>query len=341
MKIWAKKMETWIIVVCVVVALWWWIYRHRSPHSLPLIVHRPGNNVSEAFVHSGLVRETKDASQCDLLFLESLTDVEALMRTVQVPRRVRFLGGLAGVDALADKASLCRIMRPSEYLPRTFILPQEEDAMRAAMGASPDAAFILKTNEQRQQGHQLVRGKDAIQLNKRFVVGQEMLRDPLLVGGRKVNLRIYVLMTNRAYQMFDDGFVYYTPKPYVPDSVDAAEVITTGYIDRRVYDENPLTVQQLLRHLGPAAGATLRRNIERMVSAVGAAYLPHIKRANAGAKQVRFMILGFDVAPDARLGVKLMEINKGPDLTFKDERDRAVKVRLASTVLRLLVEGAV
>ena len=40
---------------------------------------------------------------------------------------------------------------------------------------------------------------------------------------------------------------------------------------------------------------------------------------------MRFQIFGADLAPDENLEGTLMEINKGPDISFKDERDGGVK----------------
>ena len=50
----------------------------------------------------------------------------------------------------------------------------------------------------------------------------------------------------------------------------------------------------------------------------------------------RFIILGADVSPDQDLNVKLLEMNKGPDLKAKDDRDRAVKEKLVHECINLL-----
>ena len=42
----------------------------------------------------------------------------------------------------------------------------------------------------------------------------------------------------------------------------------------------------------------------------------------------KFVIMGADIAVDKDLSVKLMEINKGPDLGYKDKRDGSVKYNL-------------
>ena len=38
--------------------------------------------------------------------------------------------------------------------------------------------------------------------------------------------------------------------------------------------------------------------------------------------------MGCDIAPDNELKVKVLEINKGPDVMYKDERDKKVKYNL-------------
>jgi hypothetical protein len=38
------------------------------------------------------------------------------------------------------------------------------------------------------------------------------------------------------------------------------------------------------------------------------------------------------VAPDDRLGAKIIEVNKGPDLGFKDKRDAEVKLKVAHDI---------
>ena len=45
-----------------------------------------------------------------------------------------------------------------------------------------------------------------------------------------------------------------------------------------------------------------------------------------------FQLFGADVAPDNNLNVKLIEINKGPDLNAKDKRDNEVKDKVVRDV---------
>ena len=49
--------------------------------------------------------------------------------------------------------------------------------------------------------------------------------------------------------MHYNGFVYYTPKKYSNESLHFDHNITTGYIDRKIYEENPLTLKDFYDHL--------------------------------------------------------------------------------------------
>ena len=49
-----------------------------------------------------------------------------------------------------------------------------------------------------------------------------------------------------------------------------------------------------------------------------------------------FQVFGADIAPDNRLSVKLIEVNKGrPHMDSKDERDNKLKIDLLKNVLHV------
>jgi hypothetical protein len=53
-------------------------------------------------------------------------------------------------------------------------------------------------------------------------------------------------------------------------------------------------------------------------------------------KHTLFQLFGSDVAPTADLDAYLMEINKGPDLDAKDERDKKVKTRVQEDIFKVV-----
>jgi len=105
----------------------------------------------------------------------------------------------------------------------------------------------MKKNIQRQEGLKISNSKHEILdgYKNGYVLVQELLQDPYLISGRKTNMRFYVLVVCKANNtdcyVHKDGFMYYTKVPFVKNSLDDAPNITTGYIDRQVYIDNPLT----------------------------------------------------------------------------------------------------
>ena len=87
----------------------------------------------------------------------------------------------------------------------------------------------------------------------KYLVIQELLNNPFLVSGRKINMRVYFLIVcnggNIDGYIHLNGFMYYTPKKFNYDSDDKDCHITTGYIDRKVYEKNPLTLKDFYRYL--------------------------------------------------------------------------------------------
>ena len=52
-------------------------------------------------------------------------------------------------------------------------------------------------------------------------------------------------------------------------------------------------------------------------------------------KHFKFQVFGADIAPDEDLKVTLMEINKGPDLGFKDGRDGDLKKSMVQDLFKI------
>jgi hypothetical protein len=289
---------------------------------------------------------------------ETLNNIDILLPALVTSPALKFIYGLAGSDAIASKSSLAYnlikqygIAASGTMMPVTFIIDNdaidsERELEMFNAQYDPNKMYILKKNIQRQEGVKLTSDKaeilDVFKNPSGYVVCQELLQDPLLVGGRKVNIRIYMLIVSRPggitnIYTYKDGFMYYTPEMFRAGYYSTATNITTGYIDRQVYVDNPLTYQDLLTHLGVNGASLLDQNINRLLGRVANAYTPLFKAANETTKSdaIRFLIYGCDIAPDQALGAKIMEVNKGPDLSYKDERDKTLKLGMFKEALEI------
>jgi hypothetical protein len=139
-------------------------------------------------------------------------------------------------------------------MPVSYNLANTKDLNKLKQDFTKDKLYIMKKNIQRQEGLKISNSLNEILENtKNYVVVQELLQDPYLIKKRKINMRFYVLITcekNRIITyVFNDGFMYYTKDEFKQNSLDFGPNITTGYIDRYIYEVNPLTHEDFKKYL--------------------------------------------------------------------------------------------
>lgn len=290
------------------------------------------------------ILETRSISQAQFIFFSFLIDYQYYYKIISnLPPK--YVYSLLSIDLLASKSTMYKILKQNssisqlyKYCPRTYILDDPQDIVMLKSEFTPRNAYIIKKNLQRQTGCKITNNLNLIMnsSNEQYVVCQRMLGSPYLIGGHKINLRQYLLLIvdkrMKAY-LYNDGFVYYTPKQYQASSLEQDRNITTGYIDRRIYDKYPMTVKELYNYIGIDHTNKLKIELQRLFEYIVAAYR-NIIESNDGNKHTNFVVLGCDVAVHTNLDCKIMEINKGPDLSYKDERDKKVKQNMILDVFQ-------
>ena len=193
---------------------------------------------------------------------------------------------------------------------------------------------------------------------KGFVLVQELLQNPYTISGRKTNMRFYVLVIchNKQVNVFvhNDGFMYYTKQLFIKGSLETGPNITTGYIERQVYVDNPLTHGDLRKYLDDPVRKNLlpvEKNIREqnlkiskvyfdriydLLRNVFIAFVGKICKNQKFSDNVMFQLFGVDVAVDNNLNPMIMEINKGPDLGAKDKRDSQLKHGVVRDMLNVI-----
>jgi hypothetical protein len=233
----------------------------------------------------------------------------------------------------------------TKYLPKSY-LPYDNNSMKEFMNDFKEGKlYIMKKNMQRQEGIVISSNLNEIttkikEKDANFAIIQELLQNPYLVNGRKINLRVYVLLVikNNEYSIYvyDDGFMYYTPKMFVKNSTDIDTNITTGYIDRKVYEENPLTHGDFKKFLGEQKSQIIFQNIRNLIKDILEPYRKLLVSTQSFPNSTQFQIFGADVAVNEDMTSTIMEINKGPDLTPKDARDGELKKKLMDDAFSII-----
>ena len=245
----------------------------------------------------------------------------------------------------------------SRLIPYTWDLTDPNEFEQFKNQYDNSKIYITKNNQQRQEGIEIHSSIDSIIKSKdKYLLVQELLQDPYLVNGRKINLRVYVLVIKDNYgniklQIYKDGFMYYTPELFQKNDSSFERNITTGYVDRQIYIDNPLTHDDFRKFLDdPNRKRTIIEEyylsaynnklsdyifsqIYQLIATIFKTYEEVLGSKTYG---VSFQLYGVDVAINDKLQSMIMEINKGPDLTAKDTRDKQLKINLCTDILRSL-----
>lgn len=244
-------------------------------------------------------------------------------------------------------------------MPKGYILYDNNDISRFNDEYDSNKIYILKKNIQRQAGLKITNDKNEILNGKsqKFVIVQELLQNPYILNGRKINLRCYVLTVCYKGELnvyvYDNGFMYYTPNLFKKGSLEKDDNITTGYIDRQVYIDNPLThedfkkylddpnrkltmIEQNLRNQNLKLSQIVFKRINDLIKDIFLSFIGIICSGKKLHNNLSFMLFGCDVAIDDTLHSMMIEINKGPSLVPFDERDSKLKHKISRDILQLI-----
>ena len=260
---------------------------------------------------------------------------------------------LDGCDWIASKMALWELLKEyygdsaNTYMPESFLLDKPADIKRfdeyfhRRLKINPKQMYVLKNYAQRQEGLKLTRDYNEIikGINDGWYLAQEYKYDPFLISKHKINFRYYLLIVckNNIIEgyLHKDGFLYYTPKHYDENDMVFDKHITTGYIDRSIYDKNPLTLEDFRNHIC-SNRYQWDNNVNNLMYGVMKAISKKICKNKKLDNHIRFQLFGCDVAPTSNLEASLMEINKGPDLDAKDERDKQVKLKVQKDIFTII-----
>ena len=287
----------------------------------------------------------KTFGEASYILFNDYTNIDQSLHKVPFVQNKKYLiSGMTGVDKLCSKSALAYFFKKhglASYVPKSYILENDDD-MREFAENHGDKIYIIKKNIQRQTGTKITKDYEYILNNAKndeYVVVQELLQNPFLVNGRKINIRVYLVAVrindNIEFYYYHDGFMYYTKAPFKKNSLSDEHNITTGYIDRQVYSENPLTIRDLYEFIGKEKSHVLQKNIHELFVNLKKIYAPILLEENKRFPGIMYNIFGVDVAPDEKLGVTCMESNKGPSLVYMDDKDKAVKYNLIKDVMTL------
>lgn len=259
---------------------------------------------------------------------------------------------------LKDLARDPNAIIPPDFVPVTYMLPADYTLFVEEFRRNPNTMWIMKPTS-RSQGKGIFIINKLAQIKKwsstsrwqqmpmkeAYVISR-YVDNPLLIGGKKFDLRLYVLVTSyrplKAYQ-YVHGFARFCNAKFSTDVVDIDNPfihLTNVAIQKHNDEYNS-------KHGGKWHVRNLRLYIEqvygleasnRLFQAMDALIIHSLKAVQPVMINDRhcFECYGYDVLIDAELKPWLVEVNASPSLSTTTEDDRVLKLSLLRDIYNIV-----
>ena len=266
----------------------------------------------------------------------------------------KYIFGVNGCDTIVSKNKIWESLvncygrkDASTLMPESYVLddPNEMEIFRKNFNPSQNEIYILKKNIQRKEGLKLT--KDYFEIldgvKDDYKVAQKYIRNLYLINGRKINLRVYLLIiikNNKTYfYLCKIGKCIYTNKKYNDNDLDFESNITSYNLDMSVYKDSPRHFSELIEYINEnnknnKDGNKLFNNIELLMKKVSLCLSKNLYQSKNIDGSITFQLFGTDVIFDEDLHPYLLEMNKGPDMSPRDDIDNTMKNKVQKDMLK-------
>ncbi|XP_039354195.1 probable tubulin polyglutamylase TTLL9 isoform X2 [Mauremys mutica] len=251
-----------------------------------------------------------------------------------------------------------------DFFPKTFEMPSEYHLFVEEFRKNPGITWIMKPVARSQgRGIFLFRKlKDVIDWRKDGVrtddqkdetqvenyVAQCYIENPYLIGGRKFDLRVYVLVMSyiplKAW-LYRDGFARFSNTRFTLSSIDDHYVhLTNVAVQKTAPDYDPekgckWMIQRFRQYLTAKHGAEVVETLFAEMDNIFIKSLQSVQKVIISDKHC-FELYGYDILIDQDLKPWLLEVNASPSLTASSQEDYELKCRLLKDTLHIVdMEG--
>ncbi|KAF5917902.1 hypothetical protein HPG69_010055 [Diceros bicornis minor] len=236
-----------------------------------------------------------------------------------------------------------------DFFPKTFEMPCEYHLFVEEFRKNPGITWIMKPDTRSSDDQ-----KDEIPVEN--YVAQRYIENPYLIGGRKFDLRVYVLVMSvsvydggllqwqyiplRAW-LYRDGFARFSNTRFTLNSIDDQYVhLTNVAVQKTSPDYHPKKgckwmLQRFRQYLaskhGPEAVETLFSDMDNIFIKS----LQSVQKVIISDKHC-FELYGYDILIDEDLKPWLLEVNASPSLTASSQEDYELKTCLLEDTLHVV-----
>ncbi|XP_061486802.1 probable tubulin polyglutamylase TTLL9 isoform X6 [Rhineura floridana] len=228
-----------------------------------------------------------------------------------------------------------------DFFPKTFEMPSEYHLFVEEFRKNPGITWIMKPD-----GVRLDDQKDEIPVEN--YVAQRYIENPYLIGGRKFDLRVYVLVMSyiplKAW-LYRDGFARFSNTRFTLNTIDDHYVhLTNVAVQKTAPDYDPekgckWMIQQFRLYLTAKHGAEAVEILFAEMDNIFIKSLQSVQKVIISDKHC-FELYGYDILIDQDLKPWLLEVNASPSLTASSQEDYELKTHLLEDTLNIVdMEG--
>lgn len=249
-----------------------------------------------------------------------------------------------------------------DFIPLTYILPSDYNLFTEEFRKFPQSTWILKPcgksqgagifliNKLSQLKRWSLESKKYLQhhlTSKDTYVISRYIDNPLLIGGKKFDLRIYVLVTSfrplKAY-MFSKGFCRFCTLKYDPSIYELDNIyvhLTNVSVQRHNRDYNrqhggKLSIQNLKFYLDGTRGHEVTEKLFDEIQWLIVHSLKAVAPVMLNDRHC-FECYGYDIIIDNVLKPWLVEVNASPSMIATTVNDRILKDKLIDNIIAILL----
>ncbi|KAM9829983.1 putative tubulin polyglutamylase TTLL9 isoform 1-T1 [Syngnathus typhle] len=304
----------------------------------------------------GWLRENFDHS-----FMEDHVRVNHFPNNYELTRKDFMLKNLKRFKKQLEREASCIEGSKCDFFPCTFALPNEYHLFVEEFKRNPGSTWIMKPAA-RSQGagiflfkklkdimdwrkHDGIRSeeqKEVIQVES--YVAQRYIENPYLLGGRKFDLRVYVLVTSyfplKAW-LYREGFARLSSTRFSLQSIDDKYVhLTNVSVQKTAPDYDPekgckWKIQKLRRYLTAKHGRQVVETLFKEMDNIFIRSLQSVQKIIINDKHC-FELYGYDIMLDDNLKPWLIEVNASPSLTASSQEDFEMKYRLLDDTVTIV-----
>ena len=253
-----------------------------------------------------------------------------------------------------------------DFFPTTFELPSEYHLFVEDFKKKPGTIWIMKpagkaqgrgiflfrklkdiTDWKKEDYFHRDEEKDAKEPPETYVV-QRYIDTPYLIGGRKFDIRVYVLVTSYSplkVWLYRSGFARFSNTRYTLDSItDTFVHLTNVAIQKTAPDYDPekgckWSLQELRMYLTAKHGHESVQTLFHQFDDIFIKSLQSVQKIIINDKHC-IELYGFDLMVDSNMKPWIIEVNASPSLTASSAIDYDLKFGLLEDVLHVIdLEG--